>query len=190
MNGVPRPLIGGVAGGVGTSVLASALYGTDVGVASPGQQLHILVCRSATASLRRAEGLLAVMQAPPVLAVVADIPHANYPAGALSCTRRVDSLVTAQIRFPFVAVWRDVDDVAGRASELLSERPRRRSEAEYARALRMTITAVTALLTPAPGPGRRPGPGEPMPLADAARPSVPSQPQPSATSQPSPAVAY
>lgn len=114
------PIVAGVAGGVGTSTIATALGAADCLVYRPGTVVDVLVARSTMYSLGWAQRLLAACPEPPILAVVADGPGTVLPAPvkarlrmtephvAVSSLRRGDR--AAVVRVPFVDTWAAMDD--------------------------------------------------------------------------------
>src|SRR5919206_432434 len=72
-NTVRAPLVCGVAGGVGTTTIATALHGRDLGVYCGGPA-DIVVCRSTSSSVAAAHRVINAVPGAPVLVVVADAP--------------------------------------------------------------------------------------------------------------------
>ena len=104
------PIVAGAAGGVGASVVASALGAADVGLFQAGQPVHVLVCRLTMASIGDAQRAIAAAPSPPVLAVVADIPRAGLTGGMRARLRMSEPLVPATVVVPYVWGWRDLAD--------------------------------------------------------------------------------
>ena len=78
---VRQPVIGGIGGGVGTSMIATLIGGLDVGVvAGDGSQVvDVLVTESTASAVRAAIGAAMAMPVRPVLVVVAHSPEGWSP---------------------------------------------------------------------------------------------------------------
>jgi hypothetical protein len=152
------PRVAGVAGGVGTSLLADALHAIDDGVYVEGP-VDVLVCRTTVTSLGDAHRVLALVPYPPVLAVVADIPDV-VPAAVRARIRMVSRhAVLDAIPVPFVEGWRDVDDPYSEASWVLSPEVRLpKSMRGFAKSMRGIWAAVEPLLGTAPARPEEPNP--------------------------------
>lgn len=101
------PRVAGVSGGVGTSTLAFALGGCDLGVFA-GRPADVVVCRGTVASVLMA-GRVAALCARPVVAVVA----VNIAKPGQPLTSRLALLephTAAVVLVPHVQQWRDVVD--------------------------------------------------------------------------------
>lgn len=70
-----RPRIGGVAGGVATSIVAALIGGEDLGVIAPGDDVDVLVCRSVSHQLTLATRIAAAAPSAPVVVISADSPR-------------------------------------------------------------------------------------------------------------------
>ena len=150
-SAVPTPVVAGVAGGVGTSLVAAALHAVDGGVAQPGVPAHVLVCRCTVSSVGRAHSVLAELPSAVVLAVVADIPRAQHPRPARARLRMVEPYLRGQVWVPYVSTWRDQDDPWSRAGQLLIQPgSATRAEQEFLKALQMLTERITPLLDPPP----------------------------------------
>jgi hypothetical protein len=124
MSRMRAPRIAGVAGGVGTTTLATALRGYDRGRADE-MGTDILVCRSTGESLHAAATAITWMvnagSPRPVLAVVADQPvPVRGPLRAR--LRMIEPQAAALILVPYVGHWRDLTDPLAEAARL-SEYP-------------------------------------------------------------------
>jgi hypothetical protein len=134
------PLVG-VHGGAGTSTLCRWLGSTaqDHGLCTPewdGRPV-VLVTAGTAPALARTTSLVSSLVSRPlavrlVLAVVAD-SAAPEPGAVRSRVRALSPSLSAVVRFPYVEVWRYVDDPL--------ERP---APARYLRALRQLVRAVHA----------------------------------------------
>jgi len=142
MRRLSAPRIAGVAGGVGTTTLATALRAHDRG-RNVEQGAEVLACRCTGDSLQQAavivSQLLAAELARPVLAVTADVP--TLPRGPLRARlRMIEPQVSGLVVLPYVARWRELSDplaeVAGLLDTPLEKLPR---------ALRDYVLAVRAL---------------------------------------------
>ena len=181
------PAVVGVAGGVGTSTVAVALGGLDLGVFT-GRRADVVVCRATVASVLRA-GRVAALCGRPVVAVTA--VDTGKPSSALrSRLALLEPHTAAVVALPWVPQWRDLVDPleqlrradvrAGRAAAPTGRRLRRRSGRHPRRArlpddqLRCTrFVSARASRRSAPG-ARCPGcplprtPGPPAPHTAAA----------------------
>jgi len=174
------PRIAGVAGGVGTTTLATALRGYDRGRAAE-QGTDVLVCRSTGDSLHAAATAISWLGSSglprPVLAVVADQPTAlRGPVRAR--LRMIEPQVNGLVLVPYVAHWRDITDPLAEAARL-SECPADqlpRALRGYGEALVRLAEAVlrSGLLT-ATRPG---GPHTPPPANRTTGPIGPHTPPP------------
>ena len=142
------PIVAGAAGGVGASVVASALGAADVGLFRAGQPVHVLVCRLTMASIGDAQRAIAAAPSPPVLAVVADIPRAGLTGGMRARLRMTEPLVPATVVVPYVSGWRDLADPWTAAAAWQQDpRPPRPLRA-FVGAIQRLAAAVTPLLRP------------------------------------------
>jgi hypothetical protein len=114
------PRLAGVAGGVGTTTLATAVRGYDRGRAVD-RGVEILVCRSTGASLHAAATVLARLASAghprPVLAVVADQPT-PVRAPLRARLRMIEPQASGLVRVPYVTHWRDLTDPLPEAARL------------------------------------------------------------------------
>ncbi|GAA5160975.1 hypothetical protein GCM10023321_44520 [Pseudonocardia eucalypti] len=157
MSQLRAPRIAGVAGGVGTTTLATALRGYDRGRAF-GHGCELLVCRCTGESLHRAAMVtswFAQHDLPrPVLAVNADVPVPMR--GPLRARlRMIEPQVSGLVLVPYVMHWRELTDPLGEAARL-SETPTE----ELPRPLRPYSDALVRLAQAVLGAGLlRGGPG-------------------------------
>jgi hypothetical protein len=101
------PAVVGVAGGVGTSTVATALGGLDLGVFT-GRPADVVVCRATVASVLRA-GRVAALCGRPVVAVTA--VDTGKPSSALrSRLALLEPHTAAVVALPWVPQWRDLVD--------------------------------------------------------------------------------
>ncbi len=142
-----RPCVAGVAGGVGTSLLAAAVGGVDRGVYRAQSPVAVVVCRSTVSSVGGAAHALQHTPGPPVLAVVADAPGAAWGSNTRNRLRSIEPHTAAIVPIPLVAAWRDTLRPIQRAATLLALDPAELSKPERAlvRALGQVIDAVLAL---------------------------------------------
>lgn len=131
------PRIAGVAGGMGTSLLAEALRAHDAGVYDDGP-VDILVCRTTVNDLGAVHQAVARAPYPPVLAVVADIP-ASLPSAVRARIRMVAPHVQAAVAVPFVMEWRAMDNPYAAAAQVL------RPEVNLPKGIRAFAAAVRKL---------------------------------------------
>jgi hypothetical protein len=156
------PILVGVAGGVGTTTIATVLGSTDRSVYRAGLSVDVLVCRSTAASL--AASLVAVQSAPgrPVLLVVADAPG-KAPKTAAARMRMVQAHTTAVLYLPWVEQLREVDTPATDLATAVraGETPKWALPARTAFA--ELLTALVPLLN-GPDPNTRRAPRGPEPF--------------------------
>jgi hypothetical protein len=119
------PAVVGVAGGVGTSTVAAALGGRDLGVFT-GRPAEVVVCRATVASVLLA-GRVAALCSRPVVAVTA------VDAGKLSAALRsrlalLEPHTAAIVALPWVPSWHDLVDplqeLRGQLTRPVGELPR------------------------------------------------------------------
>ncbi len=167
----------GVAGGVGTSLLAAAVGGVDRGVYRAQTSVVVLVCRSTVSSVGAAAHALQHTPGLPVLAVVADAPGVRWGSNTRNRLRSIEPHTAGIVPIPLVAAWRDTLRPIQRAAQLLALAPAELSKPERAlvRALGQVIDAVLALPDHAlPGHDARSAPddaapADPVVAADAPR---------------------
>ena len=146
------PFVAGAGGGVGASVVASALGAADAGLYRAGQPVHVLVCRLTMASIGDAQRAIATAPFPPVLAVVGDIPRAGLTGGMRGRLRMTEPLVPATVMVPYVTGWRDLADPwSASAAWQQDPRPPRPMRA-FVGAIQQLAAAVTPLLRPLTSP--------------------------------------
>lgn len=113
------PLIGGVAGGVGTTTLARALRAIDGGIYPGAAPVDLLVARSTMYSLGCAQRAAAATPAPPILAVVADIPRARLSGQVKARLRMTEPHLAGLVVVPYVETWPELDDPYQEAERVL-----------------------------------------------------------------------
>ncbi|MGH3827343.1 MAG: hypothetical protein ACRDQX_09245 [Pseudonocardiaceae bacterium] len=116
-----RPLVCGVAGGVGTSTIAAALHAQDGGVYHDGPA-DIIVCRTTSTSITLAHRVVSTVTGMPVLVVVADGPLRPPPAVRARLTM-VRPHITALVAMPYIPHWREIDEALEQA-KLVTRVPR------------------------------------------------------------------
>jgi hypothetical protein len=155
------PRLGGVAGGVGTTTLATALRAYDRGKVTTELDVDVLVCRSTGDSLHAAASLIAWLgsnaRARPVLAVTSDGP--SPLRGPLRARlRMIEPQVGGLVVLPYVAHWRELTDPLREAARLSEVPPEQLPKAlrPYGEALVYLAEAVlrSGLLVPARAPRR------------------------------------
>lgn len=151
-----NPLVAGVAGGVGTTTVATAIGGIDRGVFT-GRPVDVLVCRPTADSLvraARAAHLVTTQGTRPVLAVSA-IDGVGPSRPGTARLRLLEPHTAAVVVLPHVRRWREMvtplDDLTGLLTRPLPELPR--PLRHYASAVRDVHTALeSALDHPHPPP--------------------------------------
>ena len=124
MNTLSAPRIAGVAGGVGTTTLATALRAYDRG--REGERgVDVLVCRATGQSLHQAATIVAWLadngRPRPVLAVTSDQPGALH-SSCKARLRMMEPQLAAVVVMPYVGHWREMTDPLAEAA-VLSEQP-------------------------------------------------------------------
>lgn len=146
-----RPKIGGVAGGVGTSVVAALIGGEDIGVVSAGDAVDVLVCRSVSSQVALATRLAAAAPVAPVVVINADCGN-RPPHQVRERARMLEPNVPSLLRLPWIEQARSMGDPpAGLRAAAIADTPD-----PWARDLRQfrgqLITEVTALVLASPPP--------------------------------------
>lgn len=139
------PFIAGVAGGVGTTTIAAALRGRDCGIYRKNKPVQVLVCRSTLNSLGCAQRALQFTPAPPVLAVVDDVPNGSLSANTMNRLRMTEGYVFDVVRIPFVTEWRDVENPHHDAADLLVTADQPKGLRPYVAAVRDLVDAIVAM---------------------------------------------
>ncbi len=104
------PRVAGVTGGVGTTTVAAAMGGRDMGIYRRGDPVDVIVARPTMWSLGCAQRALATAPGPaPLLAVVADQARVGLPRTAQHRLRMTEGLVSGVVLLPFVEMWRGDD---------------------------------------------------------------------------------
>lgn len=119
---IPRlhiPQVAGVAGGVGTSTIATALRADDCGIYRGGAPVDVMVCRSTLYSVGCAQRAINATPRPPVLAVVSDTPAGVGP-NTRSRLRMTEPHVQGIVVVPFVSEWRETDAPYEQARDVLA----------------------------------------------------------------------
>ncbi|WP_226358500.1 hypothetical protein [Pseudonocardia sp. ICBG601] len=143
------PIVAGVAGGVGTTLVAQALRGADHGIYGCSTAVDVLVCRSTLYSVSAAQRALQTTPAPPILAIVDDVPHATWGTNTTNKIRLTEPYVYRYIRIPMVAEWRDNPHPHAVAGNVLvdDERSLPKGIRSFAEALRELVDVVTEAAT-------------------------------------------
>lgn len=115
-----RPIVVGVAGGVGTSTVALALGGEDLGIYRAGDDVDVVVCRSTASSMELAHAVVNDMhiRAAVVLVMVADSPG-RPPSVVRSMLRMVEPHLHAAVTVPWVPSWRQERQPLNQAAQAL-----------------------------------------------------------------------
>ena len=172
MSTLSAPRIAGVAGGVGTTTLATALRAYDRG-REGARGVDVLACRATGQSLHQAATVVAWLadngRPRPVLAVTSDQPG-QLPNTARARLRMMEPRLAAVVVLPYVGHWREMSDPLTEAA-MLSEFP----AGELPRPLRSygrTLATLTELvlrsgLLGGPQTGDTPSLGRPGPRTGA-----------------------
>lgn len=154
-----RPTIAGVAGGVGTTTVATAIGGIDNGVFT-GEPVDILVCRATGDSLIRAGKAAQLVTAdrrprPLLVVTAADVSGPCRPV--TSRLRLLEPHTRALLVVPYVRRWKELsvplDEVTGLLDRPLTDLPR--VLRPYAAAMRQLCASViqpAAIPTATPPP--------------------------------------
>lgn len=120
----PRiPIVTGVAGGAGTSLIASLIGAVDGGRAEPGDAMDVLVCRSVSRHLSLATRIAAAAPVPPVVVISADAPG-KAPHQVRDRARILQPNVPALLWLPWINPLRSMSDPpAGLRAACLEETP-------------------------------------------------------------------
>lgn len=148
MSAVRVPSVGGLAGGVGTSTVARALRGRDLGPVGGTVRLpDVVVCRASVAGLECATRVAPATPGPgrPVLAITTDGPESADGPLAGRLREAADGWSTL-VLLPHVARWSLVDDPLAEATSVLTLPAADLPDPvqEYARALARIVEALTA----------------------------------------------
>lgn len=119
-----QPVVGGVAGGVGTSLIAALIGAQDVGVVDDqSPPVDVLVCRSVSSDLAAATRLAAVFMPHPVVVINADC-NDKPPAQVRDRARMMQPNVPAVLWFPWVKELRTLaTPIEAMRHEVVSEQP-------------------------------------------------------------------
>lgn len=148
MSPLRRPVVGGVAGGAATSLVAALIGAVDAGRVSPGEAVDVLVCRSVSYHLSLATRIAAGAPVPPVVVISADAPG-KAPHQVRDRARILEPNVPALLWLPWIEQLRSMaDPPKGLRAACLDSAPA--PWVSSARAVRdQLIVAVTELLSPA-----------------------------------------
>ncbi len=167
------PWVCGVAGGVGTTTIAAALWARDLGVYRDGPA-DIIVCRTTSTSVALAHQMVNAAPGKPVLVVVADGPLRTPPPVKARLTM-VGPHITALVAVPYVQRWREIDQGLEQARSVLLVSPDQVPKwmKPWATALRQIMNAVLPLVEHAPRDAEA---GVPPSQPVNSHPSVPPDP--------------
>lgn len=152
-----QPVVGGVAGGVGTSLIAALIGAQDFGVVDEkSPPVDVLVCRSVSSDLAAATRLAAVFMPHPVVVINADCSD-KPPPQVRDRARMMQPNVPAVLWFPWVKALRALaTPIEAMRHEVVAEAPpewvmpaRRHREALLAAVLPL-VTAPQPVDDPAP----------------------------------------
>lgn len=169
------PRVAGVAGGVGTSTVATALGAIDCGVVRAGCPIDVIVCTDTVVSTGRSHRAIAAVVGRPLLLVVATGSGGTVKA-AQSRLNMVRPHVSGVITVPYVARWRAVvDPYREAAGVLVTPGPLAKHLRGFARAVGQARQELLERFRQGP-PALPPGPSTtpaPSPAPMAAPPSPP-----------------
>lgn len=109
MNAPRPPIVAGVAGGAGTSLIASLIGAVDGGRAEPGDAMDVLVCRSVSRHLSLATRIAAAAPVAPVVVISADAPG-RPPHQVRDRARILQPNVPALLWLPWIDQLRSMSD--------------------------------------------------------------------------------
>lgn len=146
-----KPRVGGVAGGVGTSVIAGLIGAVDCGVVDDrSEPVDVLVCRSVSSDLVLATRLAAVFVPHPVVVINADCGD-SPPAPVRDRARMLEPNVPALVWFPWMKELRSLTSpVDALRHAVLAEPPERwvvRARARRESLLQAVLPLVTSAQT-------------------------------------------
>lgn len=149
MTRLRPPLIAGMAGGVGTTVVAGLLGVPDSGVWVPGMPADVLVCRSVAHQLAAVTRAAASLNPAPVVVIVADCAE-KAPAAVRDRAHMLEPNVAAVVWIPWLAPLREVADPAAAARDAVcADHPPRWAIAARLRREEL-LAAVTTVLNSDP----------------------------------------
>ncbi len=157
------PVIGGVAGGVGTTTLARALHAIDGGIYLGAARVDLLVARTTMYSLACAQRAVAATPTPPVLAVVADVPRVRLSSRLRARMRMTEPYLAGLVVVPFVDTWPDLDDPYKDAERALAAAELPKPLRGFATAIHRLVDLLKPRLFAPVGPPGYPSP--PFPVA-------------------------
>jgi hypothetical protein len=158
VSGLRAPVVAGVGGGVGTTTLAVALRGHDVGRRTG--PADILACRGTLGSLCRVAAVLARTAPGPRPVVAVTLEGVRLPAPVRARLQALDREVAAVVVLPYVDHWLVLADPLTEAASLLVEPPD-----ALPRALRRHAAALQELAAAVVRSGRLQVPPPPAPRA-------------------------
>lgn len=188
MTRMRPPVIAGVAGGVGTTVVAGLLGVPDVGVWVPGMAADVLVCRSVAHQLAAVTRAAATLDPAPVVVIVADCAE-KAPAAVRDRAHMLEPNVAAVVWIPWLAPLREVADPAAAARDaVLGDAPPRWAMAARVRREDL-IAAVSTLVSTEPNGAH--DVTHPVIDTEPSAPDTPAEPRttPAAPSAPAPSRA-
>ncbi|MEV1295403.1 hypothetical protein [Pseudonocardia sp. NPDC049635] len=144
---IDPPIVAGVQGGVGTTLLARALHGYDARIYRPWSPVDVLVCRSTAHSVYAAQHALQHTRDKPVLAVVDDAPGASWGQNTANKIRLTEPYVQSWVRIPMVSDWRELESPSSFVATILetAEQDLPKSARQFARALLELVDEIVRL---------------------------------------------
>ncbi|WP_224389104.1 hypothetical protein [Pseudonocardia sp. ICBG1293] len=126
-------------------MVTQALRGADHGIYASWAAVDVLVCRSTLYSVSAAQRALQHTPAPPVLAIVDDVPHVSWGVNTANKIRLTEPYVYRYVRIPMVAEWRDNPHPHAAATDVLVDDARNLPKylRPFAEALRELVDIIT-----------------------------------------------
>ncbi|MBT0568624.1 hypothetical protein [Williamsia sp. CHRR-6] len=150
------PVIVGLAGGVGTTIVAGLLGVSDAGVWAPGMPADVLVCRSVAHQLAAITRAAAALPTSPVVVIVADCAE-KPPAAVRDRARMLEPNVAAVVWIPWLPALREVADPAAAARDaVLADHPPRWALTARHRREELLAAVTTVVATDTTGMGEAP----------------------------------
>lgn len=153
---VRQPVVGGIAGGVGTTTIADLIEAIDDGIVIDAGQVDILVARSTASSVKAAIEAAAAMTVAPVLVVVAH-SHDRCPPPAEQRLKMAEPNLAGLVRLDWISYLAGCDDPWSQLTTAMFADIPPKWVRQASRAREQLLASVTDLVrVPAPAPTPRP----------------------------------